>query len=88
MTIDNTSVFIAVVPVAISMIGMYFQMNSLIARQDVKISTLQREMKEMKRHNEKITDRLFEVLDVIKTDVVDIKVHFGACANFKTHNNG
>jgi len=28
---------------------------------------------------------MFEVLELIKSDLTDIKVHFSACINFKTN---
>ena len=72
-------------PPFIAVIGIYFKMNNMIIRQDVKISSLELEIKEMKRHNEKVEDKIFTTLEDIKDSVVDIKLHFSSCVNFKTN---
>lgn len=67
------------------LVGVYVKMNGLIVRQDVKISHLESEIKEMKRHNEKMEEKIFTTLEDIKVSVVDIKLHFSSCVNFKTN---
>jgi hypothetical protein len=39
----------------------------------------------MKRHNERTEEKMFEVLEIRKSDLTDIKVHFSSCINFKTN---
>ena len=85
MTLGVVDLVIASFPMIFSIAGVYFKMNNLIIRQDVKINNLEKEIKEMKRHNERTEEKMFEVLELIKNDLTDIKVHFSACINFKTN---
>lgn len=85
MTLGVVELVVASFPMILSIAGIYFKMNNLIIRQDVKIQNLEKEILEMKRHNEKTEEKMFEVLEVIKSDLTDIKVHFSSCINFKTN---
>jgi hypothetical protein len=85
MTLGIVELVVASFPMILSIAGIYFKMNNLIIRQDVKIQNLEKEILEMKRHNEKTEEKMFEVLDIIKSDLTDIKVHFSSCINFKTN---
>jgi hypothetical protein len=85
MTLGIVELVVASFPMILSIAGIYFKMNNLIIRQDVKIQNLEKEILEMKRHNEKTEEKMFEVLEIIKSDLTDIKVHFSSCINFKTN---
>jgi hypothetical protein len=85
MTLGVIELIVASFPMILSIAGIYFKMNNLIIRQDVKIQNLEKEIKEMKRHNERTEEKMFEVLEIIKSDLTDIKVHFSSCINFKTN---
>ena len=85
MTLGVVELVVASFPMILSIAGIYFKMNNLIIRQDVKIQNLEKEILEMKRHNEKTEEKMFEVLEIIKSDLTDIKVHFSSCINFKTN---
>jgi uncharacterized membrane protein (DUF106 family) len=76
---------LASVPVIASIIGLWFKMNNLVIRQDMKISTLQSEIKEMKRHNEKQEERIDSKLDELLEKITTIQLHFMTCINFKTN---
>lgn len=81
MILNITDLLLAVFPVIITILGLYFKMNTLLTRQDEKIATLQREIKEAKREAEKTEERFFHLLEVIQIDVVAIKVR--TCTNKK-----
>lgn len=81
MIINITDLLLAVFPVIITILGLYFKMNSIIVRQDEKLITLQRELKEIKREAEITEKRFLRLLEVISIDVVAIKVR--TCANKK-----
>tara|TARA_R110000822_G_scaffold290366_1_gene412418 strand:- start:328 stop:588 length:261 start_codon:yes stop_codon:yes gene_type:complete len=85
MYLNITDLLLAVFPVVITILGLYFKMNTLIVRQDEKIATLQREIIETKRAAEKNEERFLHLLEGIQKDVVAIKVHFSSCVNFKTN---
>lgn len=76
---------LASVPVIASIIGLWFKMNNLVIRQDMKISTLQSEIKEMKRHNEKQEEKIDSKLDELLEKITTIQLHFMTCINFKTN---
>ena len=49
---------IGVIPIVGSIIGIWFKMQTLISKQEVKIDNLEMELREMKRHNEKNEEKL------------------------------
>lgn len=83
MTLNITDLIIASLPMILSIVGIYVKMNNLVIRQDERIEALRREVREEKRKSEKHRDKMFIALEEIKKEVVHIKIHFGACANFK-----
>jgi len=85
MIIEIQDLLLALVPVIGTILGLHFKMNSVIVRQDEKIHTLQREVKEAKREAERTEERLLALLEIIQRDLIDIKVHFSTCVNFKTN---
>lgn len=76
---------LASIPVIASIVGLWFKMNNLVVRQDMKISTLQSEVKEMKRHNEKQEEKIDAKLDELLEKITNIQLHFMTCMNFKTN---
>ena len=83
MTLGIIELLLASVPVVGSIIGIYIKMNNLVIRQDIKIQSLQLEIKEMKRHNEKQEEKIFAKLDTIEEKITSFLVHFSKCQNFK-----
>ena len=87
MTLGVIDLFVAAIPVIGAIVGLWFKMNNLVIRQDMKIESLEFEIKEMKRHNEKMEEKIFSNLEEIKDSVIDIKLHFSSCVNFQTRTN-
>ena len=85
MTLGIIDLLIASVPVVGSIIGVYLKMNNLVVRQDLKIQSLEAEVKEMKRHNEKQEEKIFAKLDGIEEKITSFLVHFSRCSNFKVN---
>ena len=85
MTLGILELGLASVPVVISIIGLWFKMNNLVVRQDMKITALQAEIKEMKRHNEKQEAKIDAKLDELLEKITNIQLHFMTCVNFKTN---
>ena len=83
MTLGFIELLLASVPVVGSIIGIYIKMNNLVIRQDIKIQSLQLEIKEMKRHNEKQEEKIFAKLDTIEEKITSFLVHFSKCQNLK-----
>lgn len=84
MTLGVIDLLVAALPVIGAIGGLWFKMNNLVIRQDMKIDNLEQEVREMKRHNEKMEEKIFSNLEEIKTSVIDIKLHFSSCVNFQT----
>ena len=84
MTLGALDLIFAIVPIVGSIIGVYLKMNNLVIQQDLKIQTLQNEVKEMKRHNERQEEKIFAKLDGIEEKITSFLVHFSKCQNFKT----
>ena len=76
---------VASIPVVASIVGIWFKMNNLVVRQDMKITSLQYEIKEMKRHNEKQEEKIEGKLDELLDKITTIQLHFMTCINFKTN---
>ena len=76
---------VASIPVVASIVGLWFKMNNLVVRQDMKITSLQHEIKEMKRHNEKQEEKIEVKLDELLEKITTIQLHFMTCINFKTN---
>ena len=74
---------IGVIPIVGSIIGIWFKMNTLVAKQEIKIDNLEMELREMKRHNEKNEERLAQKLDEIDKKLTDFMLHVTKCRNFK-----
>ena len=74
---------IGVIPIVGSIIGIWFKMQTLISKQEVKIDNLEMELREMKRHNEKNEEKLGQKLDDIDKKLTDFMLHVAKCRNFK-----
>jgi hypothetical protein len=88
MVMNVVELSLASIPVVASVVGLWFKMNNLVVRQDMKIITLQNEIKEMKRHNEKQEEKIEGKLDELIEKITTIQLHFMSCINFKTNKNG
>lgn len=76
---------IGAVPIVGSIIGIWFKMQTLVSKQEVKIENLEMELREMKRHNERQEEKMYKKLDVIDTKLTEFMMHFSKCQNFKTN---
>lgn len=85
MTLNVIDILISSVPIVGAIIGVYVKMNNLVIRQDTKITSLELEVREMKRHNEKQEEKIFKKLDGIEDKITSFLVHFSKCQNFKTN---
>lgn len=85
MTLNVIDILISSVPIVGAIIGVYVKMNNLVIRQDTKITSLELEVREMKRHNEKQEEKIFKKLDGIENKITSFLVHFSKCQNFKTN---
>lgn len=85
MTLNVIDLLISSVPIVGAIIGVYVKMNNLVIRQDTKITSLELEVREMKRHNEKQEEKIFKKLDGIEDKITSFLVHFSKCQNFKTN---
>lgn len=85
MTLNVIDLLISSVPIVGAIIGVYVKMNNLVIRQDTKITSLELEVREMKRHNEKQEEKIFKKLDGIEEKITSFLVHFSKCQNFKTN---
>jgi hypothetical protein len=85
MTLGIIDLLIAAVPVILSIGGLWMKFNNVVVRQDLRIKQLEKEILEMRRHNEKTEEKIFDTLNDIKESVTDIKLHFSSCVNFKTN---
>lgn len=83
MTLGIVDLLVAALPVIASVIGLWFKMNNLVVRQDLKIGNLEMELKEMKRHNEKQEEKIASKLDAIDEKITAIQLHFVSCVNYK-----
>jgi hypothetical protein len=75
---------LGVVPIVGSIIGIWMKMNALVSKQEVKIENLELELREMKRHNERQEEKMYQKLDVIDNKLTEFMMHFSKCQNFKT----
>ena len=75
---------IGVVPIVGSIIGIWFKMQTLISKQEVKIENLEKELAEMKRHNERQEEKMYKKLEDIDEKISSFLLHFSKCRNFKT----
>jgi len=85
MTLGIIDLLVASIPVVGAIIGVYIKMNNLVVRQDIKIHSLEAEVKEMKRHNERQEEKIFAKLDGIEEKITSFLVHFSRCSNFKVN---
>jgi hypothetical protein len=83
MTLGIVDLLVAAIPVIVSIIGLWFKMNNLVVRQDIKIENLDLELREMKRHNEKQEEKIATKLDAIDEKITAIQLHFVSCVNYK-----
>jgi len=72
-----------IIPIIASIVAVWVKMNSLVAKQEIKIENLEMELKEMKRHNEKNEEKLSEKLDAIDKKLTEFMLHVAKCRNFK-----
>ena len=87
MILGAIDLLIGSIPIAGSIIGVYLKMNNLIIRQDIKIQTLQEEIKEIKRNNERQEEKISSKLEEIDNKLTNFMLHFGKCQNYKTARN-
>lgn len=76
---------IGIIPIVGSIIGIWFKMQTLVSKQEVKIENLELELREMKRHNERQEEKMYKKLDVIDNKLTEFMMHFSKCQNFKTN---
>ena len=81
---DYVAILTIAVPVVVSIVGLWFRTNNLIIRQDMKIQSLEEEIKEMKRHNERKEELMLKKLDSIEEKINTFVMHFSKCSNFST----
>jgi len=74
---------IGIVPIVGSIIGIWFKMQTLISKQEVKIENLEKELQEMKRHHERQEEKMMTKLDSIEEKINSFLIHFSKCRNFK-----
>lgn len=74
---------IGIVPIVGSIIGIWFKMQTLVSKQEVKIENLESELREMKRHNERQEEKMYKKLDDIDNKISEFLLHFSKCSNFK-----
>lgn len=74
---------IGVIPIVGSIIGIWVKMNTLVSKQEIKIENLEMELKEMKRHNEKQEEKMYNKLESIEQKINEFLIHFSRCSNFK-----
>lgn len=74
---------IGVIPIVGSIIGIWFKMQTLISKQEVKIENLEKELREMKRHHERQEEKMMAKLDSIEQKINESILHFSKCRNFK-----
>jgi hypothetical protein len=74
---------IGVIPIVGSIIGIWFKMQTLVSKQEVKIENLEKELIEMKRHNEKQEEKMYKKLEDIDEKISSFLLHFSRCSNFK-----
>jgi esterase/lipase len=85
MSLGVIDLLVAAVPVVASIVGLWFKMHNLVSKQEIKIETLDQEIKEMKRHNEKQEERIASKLDTIDSKITELMLHFSSCINFKSN---
>ena len=78
---------IRILPIIASIIAVYVRMNALVSKQEIRVQKLEEEIKERKRHNEKLEEKMYNKLDGIDDKISQFLVHFSRCINFKTSNN-
>lgn len=74
-----------VIPLVGSIIGIWVKMNALVSKQEIKIENLEKELKEMKRHNEKQEEKMYKKLEDIDEKISSFLLHFSKCQNFKVN---
>jgi len=74
---------LGVIPIVGSIIGIWFKMQTLVSKQEIKIENLEKELKEMKRHNERQEEKMLTKLDSIEEKINEFLIHFSKCRNFK-----
>jgi predicted RNase H-like nuclease (RuvC/YqgF family) len=72
-----------ILPIIASIIGVYMKMTNLVSKQEIKIENLEMELKEMKRHNERQEEKMYQKLDSIEQKINEFLIHFSKCRNFK-----
>ena len=76
---------LGIVPIVGSIFGIWVKMNSLVSKQEIKIENLEMELREMKRHNERQEEKMYQKLEVIDSKITEFMMHFSKCQNFKTN---
>jgi hypothetical protein len=76
---------LGVIPLVGSIIGIWVKMNALVSKQEIKIENLEKELKEMKRHNEKQEEKMYKKLEDIDEKISSFLLHFSKCQNFKVN---
>lgn len=76
---------VGVVPIVGSIIGIWFKMQTLVSKQEIKIENLEKELKEMKRHNERQEEKMYKKLEDIDEKISSFLIHFSKCQNFKVN---
>ena len=76
---------VGIIPIVGSIVAVWVKMNTLVSKQEVKIDNLEMELREMKRHNEKQEEKMYNKLDSIETKINEFLIHFSRCSNFKVN---
>jgi len=79
---DYTQI-VTMIPIILSIIGLWSKMNTLVSKQEERIFTIQNEIKEIKRHNERQEEKIANKLDEIDKKLTEFMLHVGKCRNFK-----
>lgn len=74
---------LGIIPIVGSIIGIWFKMQTLVSKQEIKIENLEKELREMKRHNERQEEKMLSKLDSIEEKINEFLIHFSKCRNFK-----
>jgi uncharacterized membrane protein (DUF106 family) len=74
---------LGIIPIVGSIIGIWFKMQTLVSKQEIKIENLEKELREMKRHNERQEEKMLAKLDSIEEKINEFLIHFSKCRNFK-----
>lgn len=83
MTLGLIDLLLASVPMIGTILGVWFKMNNLVIRQDMKIINLEMELREIKRHNEIKENKMDNKLDELLEKITGLQLHFMACSNYK-----